>query len=283
MKKFLKIVHFIYDHPQNPWLGGGGAYRAMTINIILANRGHHITMICGKFPGKKPIENQNGICICYVGKSRNYLLSRLSYAFCARKILNKDKFDIIVDDTSAFSISMPYLKSDLPRLAIVHHLFGIHAVRKHPILGIGPFLFEKLNIRAYNKVIVGSPSVQRQIKNILGSMCNVSFIPYGVDEFLFQGQSVEKNYILFLGRYDIYNKGIDILLEAYKSFKDKNPNIKLIFTGGGRDNDKLKKMITEHVFNNDIELRGRVTGLEKRKVIEECMFLCMPSRYEGWG
>ena len=46
----MKICHLMYDDVDNPWLGGGGAVRAMELYRRLASR-HEITVVSGLFPG----------------------------------------------------------------------------------------------------------------------------------------------------------------------------------------------------------------------------------------
>ena len=78
----LKICHLIYDDIANPWLGGGGAVRAMEIYRRLAER-HEITLICGLFPGADLEAEIDGIRILRVGSAASYGRSRLGYCFNA--------------------------------------------------------------------------------------------------------------------------------------------------------------------------------------------------------
>ena len=49
----MKILHLIYDDVENPWIGGGGAYRTREIYQRLSRWGHDCTVLCGNYPGAK--------------------------------------------------------------------------------------------------------------------------------------------------------------------------------------------------------------------------------------
>jgi hypothetical protein len=74
----MRILHFIYDHIKNPWVGGGGAVRALEIYRRLAEK-HMITIICGKYPGAEDYTEKN-LTIHFVGTNKNnYVISTLLY------------------------------------------------------------------------------------------------------------------------------------------------------------------------------------------------------------
>ncbi len=53
----------------------------------------------------------------------------------------------------------------------------------------------------------------------------------------------ENNYILYLGRIDIYAKGLDTLIDAYKDFCKSFPEIRLFIAGDGREMKEFKDML----------------------------------------
>lgn len=46
----MKILHLLYDNPQNPWLGGGAALRAKVITEHFSKKSDQIYFISGGFP-----------------------------------------------------------------------------------------------------------------------------------------------------------------------------------------------------------------------------------------
>ena len=93
----------------------------------------------------------------------------------------------------------------------------------------------------------------------------------------------EKNYILYLGRIDIYQKGLDILLKAFKNILKDFPKLRLIIAGSGKDLPKLKRLIKILNLKDSVKLSGWVSGKAKEKLIQNCTLFCYPSRYEGFG
>jgi glycogen(starch) synthase len=95
----LKILHLIYDHMNNPWVGGGGAVRAYELSKRLAQRGHSITVISGRYPGAKDYD-EGGLCYKFVGSDGNYVLSTFSYALQAARYVRRHggDFDVVVEE-----------------------------------------------------------------------------------------------------------------------------------------------------------------------------------------
>lgn len=95
----MKILHLIYDHVRNPWVGGGGAVRAYEICRRLAER-HHITVVSGKYPGASDYREGN-LSFKFVGTTRNnYVLSTFCYAARAAGFIasHAKEYDVVVED-----------------------------------------------------------------------------------------------------------------------------------------------------------------------------------------
>jgi len=94
-------------------------------------------------------------------------------------------------------------------------------------------------------------------------------------------KTVRKSFI-FLGRFE-NEKGIDILLEAYKLYK-KNCSVKTHYSlniyGCGSLNDYIKKKINKI---QGISLKSFIESDEKKKIITSHSFLILPSIYEPFG
>ncbi|MGD0283392.1 MAG: glycosyltransferase family 1 protein, partial [Dissulfurispiraceae bacterium] len=65
----MNILHLIYDHSGNPWVGGGGAVRAYELYKRLSIR-HNVTIVCGRYPGAQDYSEGN-LKIRFVGSSKN--------------------------------------------------------------------------------------------------------------------------------------------------------------------------------------------------------------------
>lgn len=279
----LKIVHLIYDDLENPWVGGGGAVRVYQISKILSKE-HGITVVTGNYPGAID-QVKNGIKYIRIGCSRNYFLSRISFGLMAWKYIKGLDYDLIVDEFSAHSPCFTPLFTKKPVIASIQNLYSMHALKSHNLIGLFFILFEKFGLKLYDKFIPGSPFLKDLLKNriLKNKRVKAEVIPNGVENFLFSGKTDGKNYVLFLGRIDIYHKGLDILVEAFENIAEKIKGLDLVIAGGGKDKEKLKDLIGESKVRKRIKFIGRVTDREeKRKLLSEALFVCMPSRFEAW-
>lgn len=266
----MRIIHFIYDHINNPWVGGGGAVRAFEIYRRLAKKGCSITIVSGKYPKAKDGEVQ-GMKFLFLGSDKNYIMSTFFYALRAKSFLDKHykDYDLIVEDFAPWNPICAYRYQDKkPVVLQVQNYEGINILRKYFLLGLPFFLVERFYPKRYKQAISLSEFLNRAY-NIKAKV-----MPSGVDK-------VENNfelgqYIAYLGRLDIAQKGLDLLAKAIKELK----HIKFKIAGDGKDKEKFLKMIDGC---KNVEYLGRLTGEEKVNFIKGSKFLVMPSRYEGQG
>jgi len=277
----MKILHLIYDDINNPWLGGGGAVRTYEIYKRLAKK-HEITVVTGNYPNAKGEEEKDGITYERIGSDKNYLWSRLTYSLNAPKLIKGSDCDIVVEDFSAFSPCFSPLHTKKPVVVSIQNVFGIHAIKKYKILGVIAFICEKFGLKLYKNFIVVSLSIKEQLKSV--NCGNMLVIPNAVDCSLMHLKTTEKNYILYLGRIDIYQKGIDVLLKSFSKIA-KHKDVKLIIAGSGKekDIDNLRNLIRTLDLENRVDFVGRIFNREKNELLSSCLFVCMPSRFESWG
>ena len=72
---------------------------------------------------------------------------------------------------------------------------------------------EKIGLKLYKNFIAVSPSIKKQLE--IENNGKIEVIFNGIDDFLLHLEPIEKNYILYLGRIETYQKGIDLLLKAF--------------------------------------------------------------------
>ncbi|MGE0635302.1 MAG: glycosyltransferase [Bacteroidia bacterium] len=85
--------------------------------------------------------------------------------------------------------------------------------------------------------------------------------------------------ILFLSRIE-KNKGVYILLEAFKQINKTHNNYSLIYAGDGLELDKLKEQVDKQKIKN-VEFTGFVQGEEKKALFTEASIFVFLSEYEG--
>jgi glycogen(starch) synthase len=108
-------------------------------------------------------------------------------------------------------------------------------------------------------------------------------IPNGVLDALFALKPEEKGFILFLGRIDMYMKGLDILIEAFSRVHDRDVSLKTAGSGKKAYLKRLGRVVLDYGLENRVEYLGRVKAEDKRELLRTWLFVVMPSRFEGWG
>lgn len=268
----MKILHCIYDHIRNPWVGGGGATRVHEIYRRLSDR-HEITVICGRYPGARNYKEEN-VAYAFVGTGlNNYVLSTFCYAFRAHGYLkaHKDKFDVIVEDFAPYN---PLFSFREKRKAIVqlHQKEGVQHLKKYFIFGGVFMLMESLYPKRFAYAVTETSEALKKF----GLGPSAVAIPNGFDPILLAEGPVDGDYVLFLGRFDVRQKGLDTLSEALELTR-----LRLVIAGGGKDEGKVRRLFGKAAGPGRAEFAGFVSGREKTDLLRKCMFMVMPSRYEG--
>jgi len=281
----MKICHVMYDDVANPWLGGGGAIRAREIYRRLADR-HEITLITGRFPGGRTCEDVDGLHLVRVGTDRGYALSRLG--FCARAMsrLRAEEWDVWVHEFSAFAPL--WVPRPLRRRGVLsfYHFVGSHALRKHPIVGGVAWAAEAAALRRYRRILTISPSVTERVRRTLGGKSvRIDCVFTGVDSAYFELQPEELPYVMYFGRTDVHTKGMDVLVAALARIAPAYPEVTLRIAGRGapRERQLLDRLIRDAGLEARTEVVGVVDEARKGDLLRQALFICMPSRYEGWG
>lgn len=277
----MKILHFIYDDMNNPWLGGGGAIRNYEIYKRLAKK-HEIIVITANYPYAKS-EMKENISYRRIGSGFNYLISRITYSIFAPITIINTEFDLLIDDFTPYSPIFPWLFTSKPIIASIQaslDLYDIHARRKYGLFGLIPSFILKNVLNKYKNRILVSQTLLNQLVDLNLLDGRNKIIPNGAGYSLSRQIYPNENFILFMGRLQIYEKGLDLLLDAFKLFYQDFNNIKLIIAGDGRDRNKLEKLI-EKMPN--VEYIGKINGVEKERALNSCLFVCLPSRFESWN
>lgn len=279
----MRILHTIYDDPQNPWLGGGGAFRTFEICKRLSDR-HEVTVLCGNYPGASEREDREGLRVIHVGSPLSYPISRLSYSLQASRYVARASPDLWVYSFSAFA---PILASKARRAGGIlecFHLMREHATEKHAILGHIAAATERATLHAYDHIISISPSVSHEISILRGKSDGLHLVYTGVDASCFIDDPVEEDYILYFGRLDTYTKGLDLLLEAYHKIGSAAENVRLVVAGRGTPGrlTELGNLARKQGVSDRVTFTGSVDTGEKTALFRGSLFNVAPSRYEGW-
>ena len=104
-------------------------------------------------------------------------------------------------------------------------------------------------------------------------------------------QTVKTNFLndgikfLYIGRLEVYHKGLDLLLEAVseskKSFIDNKAKLYIYGPDYQGRYAQVEKLIIEKGVQNIVELNKQITGVEKEKEILSADIFVQTSRFEG--
>lgn len=288
----MRIVHLLYDDIDNPWLGGGGARRAHEVNRRLSDR-HQITVVAGGYPAAPMQRERDGVSYRYTPPADRYAASRLRYLRHAPTIARELRPHLIVEDFSAYNPLFSPLWAGVPVVGLVQNLFGDHSGQKYGLLGRLAGLVERPALRRFRQIIVLSRSFGLQLHhaiNLRGR--HAAVIASGIaDVFFSQPQLVRAevgdDYLLYFGRIDIYQKGLDTLLAALYLARQQEPSLRLLIVGGGtvEQEGRLRDLIAGYGLGEAAQWRGRLTQAEIAALLHDhaCRFTIVPSRYESWG
>jgi glycosyltransferase involved in cell wall biosynthesis len=88
--------------------------------------------------------------------------------------------------------------------------------------------------------------------------------------------------ILYLGRLEIAQKGLDMLLEAYAGLGARVAG-RLLLAGDGPDEGILRETAARLGIDGRVGFLGRVPAAERLDLIADAAVVAMPSRYETFG
>jgi glycosyltransferase involved in cell wall biosynthesis len=95
-----------------------------------------------------------------------------------------------------------------------------------------------------------------------------------------RGPSVLFPHFAYCGRYEMWHKGLDLLLEGFAEYKAKGGRGFLTMIGSG-DRTELEKLASKLNLSESLDLRGPLFGDSRDVVLRKCDFFVMTSRFEG--
>lgn len=287
MKK-MKILHLLYESKGDYFGIGGVGIRAYEIYKYLKDR-HNITLLCKRYPEAPLNKEIEGLRHIFVGtESKSLAKTLLSYAYNAALFVKRHgcEYDIIIEE---FSPAIPTFLNIYKKRAVVLQIQGYTGrfyLRKYnPLYASTLYMLEYLMPRFYNNFIfINEETIKKLMLKDMIEKNNKSLgiIPNGVSEEFLNINPQDGDYILYLGRIDIYSKGLDVLIDAYREFCESFPQIRLVIAGDGREVEYFKTILMRlpEDIRSKIELSGWVLGERKIEIISKALFCVFPSRHE---
>ena len=182
------------------------------------------------------------------------------------------------------SISNILKKNNVPYVFTPHGAYNTIAMKRNSFVKKTYFqLFEKRLLYKASKVhCIGQSEVSGI--NKLYKTNNTVLLPYGfeaINTTMTKSVQNKKMIIGFVGRIDIYTKGLDLLIDAFEQFKSLVPESELWIIGDSEEKAKLINLVNEKGLEQSVIFYGSKFKNEKNELIQKMDVFVHPSRNEG--
>lgn len=274
-KKSLIFSNF--DSPKNPYFGGGGARAIHAVARRLSDT-YGVTVVTGKYPGWKD-ETVDGVMYRHIGSRTTPLIDQAVFHISSVLHAIRGTYDVWLENFTPPCITgLIPLFSGKSVIGLAHMLPGKDMARKYHL----PFEFaDTVGLRAYRTIIATSEFFAGEIRR-MNKKAAVHVVPNGVEEMKITNR--QRNHILWMGRIEVDQKGLDLLIEAYARVKDA-VRLPLVLAGSGTQNQValLKKKIQTSGAGEMIKWIDRVDGIGKTTLFADAAAVIVSSRFETFS
>ena len=271
-----RILHLGFEDFHRPG-AGGGSIRTHEINRRLASA-FDVTVVAAKFPGWQD-RVEDGVRYVHVGLEAGYFTSLITYFMALPGAVRRFEHDLVIEDFGApISSALVPLYARAPCLAVVQWLWAKEKARQYHL----PFhWFERAGVRLHHRMVTPSDDLAGRLR-AANSAAEVHVIPNGVDTASFDVVKPRRQVALFLGRLEMEQKGLDLLLHAFATVAHQT-TARLEIAGDGRDRAALEARCRRLGIADRVDFLGRVDGPAKLALLASAQLVCMPSRRETFG
>lgn len=275
----LRILHLGFEDPAMPG-AGGGSRRTHEINRRLAARGHDVTVLTTRFPGHRD-RVQDGVRYVHIGygSGRSRITRTAGYALAAVRECRRLPADLVVEDFFApVSSAAAPLWSGRPTVGVVQWLNAREKARQYRL----PFhLVERFGVRRHARMVAVSHHVGATLQ-ALNPGATVDVIGNGVSPSAALQPRVPGPDVLFVGRLEIAQKGLDLLVKAWALAAPRIGG-DLVVAGSGPDEPRLRELVAQAGLTDRVRYAGWVDEPAAIALMAQARLVAMPSRFETFG
>jgi glycosyltransferase involved in cell wall biosynthesis len=286
-----------------PDMVGGIEWYSLNITRELARLGHEVhvfTQLTEKARGAE--ETKDNINIHRI-KSYGFFY-RVKFWPSLIKSLKKYKLDVIISldyaQTQTWTAGRYCSKKNIPFTVLLYDIQSQKKPRvlyKQIFLDIFDKLFAKRILQRTDKILIRTKAVLPWLTRQGISKEKIFETPCGLTEEELQPgnrENFEAKYgfkgkvVMYMGRIR-KQKGIFLLLRAFKNIEKQAPGAKLVYIGpdekeydGLEFSSQLKNKIAEYNFE-DVHVLDPIYSRQKNDALSACDVLVLPSSYEAFG
>ncbi|MBR6252326.1 MAG: glycosyltransferase family 4 protein [Clostridia bacterium] len=299
----MRIMMLTWEYP--PRIVGGIARVVHDLSHVFANQGHEVHVITYKEGNTKEFEKDGEVFVhrieTYPINANNLVDWVMQFNFCviekaADVIKEFGKFDVVHAHDWLVAYSARTIKNSykIPLVATIHATEsgrnkGIHDKNQGYVNDV-----EWLLTYEASDVICNSLYMKNEISHLFGKPWeNIHVVPNGINVNKFDGKvrdwDFRRNYasdnekiIFFAGRI-VYEKGIQILLDAAPKILQNYNDVKFIIAGRGPCLDELKSQAERLGISNRVYFTGYLNDVQITKMYKAADVAVFPSLYEPFG
>ena len=282
--------------------GGGGEERAREVVNGLSDRGHNVTVVCGKTePGLQENTTYRGCQLRHVwcgpefalGKGRfGFLLPRYLFAFCSLPVLAialaRSEYDAIVENMTPYPTLTVLLARlfAVPIIAVQHEFHGRDCTEMYgPLTGRIQLIVQRLHrALSYDAVVVPSSPVKTALEEYGIATDRVEVVPNGIDYKQYHRPAVESTTgrLVTVGRL-CRRKGQADLLCGFARLNQAHPSATLDIVGAGPRRANLEALAAELDIAESVTFHGFVSEQQKIRLLNKAELFAFGSHQEGFG
>jgi glycosyltransferase involved in cell wall biosynthesis len=204
------------------------------------------------------------------------------FAFC-----RKNKVDIVnlhyPTDNALYAVLLSWL-SRAPLVTSIHgsdiESFARSSTFKRWIVGF--------TLKNSSYIVANSQDLSNKAKSLYGKIAGSKYIVIGncieIPQESRKSHDIPKGvrFILGIGRL-VKVKGFDILVQAFKIFRQKTDDTHLIILGDGEEKESLIGLVHSLGLQESVLFPGNVDNNNVFDYLSKCAFLVLPSRQEAFG
>ncbi len=281
----MKLLMLNERDVAHPLAGGVEVHLEEVASRLASQHAIETTVLCCGFPGAPAEEERRGIRFRRIGNRYSYYGLLPLHARAAAARLGPD---LVVENLSRLLFFSRLYLPRVPRLGLVHQLFGLGAFRQ---LGfpLAPWVVasEALLPLAYADCpfVAVSPSTREDLVRRGIAAERIRVVLGGIDHGRYRPDpavAIDPDLVVFLGRLEVH-KGIDLLLDAWHAVRGARPGARLVIIGTGTAATRMRSRAASRHHGETVRFLGFVPDDEKVSWLRRAAVVVQPSHKEGFG